>query len=73
MKTVGTITKGIFSTIGRIIKFSVLLVIAVIASLIIIANAEGIAEGGGLIITWVLFTLSNRSKKPKKEKETEEE
>ena len=73
MKKVGTITKGLLSTIGRIIKFSVLLVIAIIASLIIIANLEGISEGIGLIITWVLFTFSNRSKKPKKEKETDEE
>ena len=74
MKTVGTIGKGLLSTIGRIIKFSVLLVIAIIASLIIIANLEGVGEGAGLIITWVLFTLSNRSKKSKKEKkETEEQ
>ena len=65
MKKVGTITKGLLSTIGRIIKFSVLLVIAIIASLIIIANLEGISEGIGLIITWVLFTFSNRSKKSK--------
>lgn len=73
MKTVGTITKGIFATLGRIVKFSVLLVIAVIASLLIIANAEGVSEGMGLIFTWILFTFANRSKTNKKEKKETEE
>ena len=74
MKNVAAIGKGLLNTIGRIIKFSVLLVIAVIASLLIVANTEGVGEGVGLIITWVLFTFANRSKTTKKEKkETEEQ
>lgn len=71
MKTFMAIVKGIFKVIGAILKFSILLVVAIIATIIIIANLEGVAEGGCLLITWILFTIANMGKKKTKEKETE--
>lgn len=71
MTTVRAIFKVLLGTIGRIIKFSIILVIAMIASLLIIANTDGVPEGAGLIITWMMFIIGISSKKSKK-RETEE-
>ena len=69
MKTFGNILKAIFRVIGAILKFSILLVVAIIATIIIIANLEGVAEGGCLLITWIMFTICNMGKRTKKETE----
>ena len=72
MKTFMAIVKGIFRVLGAIIKFSVLLVVAIIATIIIIANFDGCIEGISLLITWILFTVANMGKKTSKRvKETE--
>lgn len=72
MATVKAIGKVLLSTIGRIVKFSIMLVIAMIVSLLLIANTDGMPEGMGLIITWLMFIIGISSKKSKK-RNTEEE
>lgn len=73
MKTFMAIVKGIFKVIGAILKFSILLVVAIIATIIIIANFDGCIEGISLLLTWILFAIANMGKRTKREKETTEQ